>query len=199
MFHQFAVPDHQKTYLRFFWYKDNNPNNPIIEYWSKVHLMGLCSSPAVANTGIRFAVRYHPPSSGREWLIEDDLLDPLHPNATRSQDTLEKNIAEGFYVDDLLASQPTEEKALELIQEAISRLKRYDLNLCKVQSNAGLVLENYPPEESLPEVVSLKIDNPNLPPEESSSLGLQWHIKEDTFKIKNEFKDRLRRMNLRTV
>merc|ERR1711873_75908 len=60
MFHQFAVPDHQRTYLRFFWYKDNNPNNPIIEYWSKVHLMGLSSSPAVANTGIRYGVRSLP-------------------------------------------------------------------------------------------------------------------------------------------
>ena len=121
MFHQFAVPDHQRTYLRFFWYKDNNPNNPIIEYWSKVHLMGLTSSPAVANTGIRYGVRSLPPSSGRKWLVEDDLLDPLHANATRCPDTLEKNIAEGFYVDDLLASQLTEEEALQLIQQAISR------------------------------------------------------------------------------
>ena len=132
MFHQFAVPDHQRTYLRFFWYKDNNPNNPIIEYWSKVHLMGLTSSPAVANTGIRYGVRSLPPSSGRKWLVEDDLLDPLHANATRRPDTLEKNIAEGFYVDDLLVCQPTEAKALQLIQQAISRLARYDLNLCKV-------------------------------------------------------------------
>ena len=90
MFHQFAIPDHQRTYLRFFWYKDNNPNKPIIEYWSKVHLMGLTSSPAVANTGIRYAVRKHPPSNGRQWMSEDDLLDPLHQDATRTQDDLKK-------------------------------------------------------------------------------------------------------------
>ena len=30
MFHQFAIPDGQKTYQRFFWFKDNNPKCPII-------------------------------------------------------------------------------------------------------------------------------------------------------------------------
>ena len=74
MFHQFAVPDDQKTYLRFFWYEDNDPSRPLIEWWSKVHLMGLKSSPAVANTGIRFAVRDQPPTSGTAWIEEDDLL-----------------------------------------------------------------------------------------------------------------------------
>ena len=65
---------------------------------------------------------------------EDDLLDPLHLQATRTQDPFEKILANGFYVDDLLASQPTEEDALRLIQTAISRLARYDLKLCKVNS-----------------------------------------------------------------
>ena len=41
MFHQFAVPDEHKTYLRFFWFQNNDPKRPLIEYWSKVHLMGL--------------------------------------------------------------------------------------------------------------------------------------------------------------
>ena len=41
MFHQFAVPDELRTYLRFFWYEKNDPNRPIFEYWSKVYLKGL--------------------------------------------------------------------------------------------------------------------------------------------------------------
>ena len=103
---------------------------------------------------------------------------------------MEKTLAEGFYVDDLLTSQPTEEDALHLITTAISRLKRYDLLLCKVQSNADLVRQTYPTEEPLPEVISLKEDNPYTPTEESTSLGLQWHIQHDTFSIKTEYKDR---------
>ena len=50
-------------------------------------------------------------------------------------DETEKMLARNFYVDDLLISQPTEEQALETIKEGIRRLKRYYLNLSKVQSN----------------------------------------------------------------
>ena len=59
MFHQFAIPDDLRTYLRFFWFENNDPDRPIIEWWSKVYLTGLKSSPAIANTGIRFAVRHN--------------------------------------------------------------------------------------------------------------------------------------------
>ena len=112
MFHQFAVPDKDKTYLRFFWYENNDPNRPLIEYWSKVHLMGLKSSPAIANTGVRFAVRDQPPKNGQEWLNEDDLLDKYHLNAKRTKDQIEKPLSEAFYVNDLLTSQPTEKATL---------------------------------------------------------------------------------------
>ena len=130
MFHQFAIPDDQRKYLRFFWYENNDPDRPLIEYWSKVHLIGFKSSPAIANTGIRFAVRERPPANGPAWIKDDDLLDPLHLNATRTQDPIEKTLAEGSYVDYLLASQPTEEDALNLINTGVSRTKRYDLKLC---------------------------------------------------------------------
>ena len=99
---------------------------------------------------------------------------------------MEKLLAEGFYVDDLLASQPTEEDALRLIETAISRLQRYDLNLCKVQSNAKLVRKAYPPKEALPDVLSLSGYDPA---NEATSLGLQWHVARDTFSIKTGCKD----------
>ena len=132
--------------------------------------MGLKSSPAIANTGIRFAAREHPPTNGKEWIREDDILDPRHPNATRTQDSIEKALATGFYVDDLLTSQPTENDALTLIQTAISRMKRYDLNLCKVQSNAQTVRNTYPAKGPLPEGITLSEESPHMPTEESSSL-----------------------------
>ena len=84
-------------------------------------------------------------------------------------------------MDDLLVSQPTEEDALRLIQTAISRLGRHDLNLYKVQSNAKMEREAYPLKEVLPEILKLKEGNPA---DEASSLGFQWHIAHDTFSIK---------------
>ena len=82
MFHQFAIPKEQQTYLRFFWYRNNDPTQEIIEWYSRVHLQGLRSSPAIANTGIRFAARKNPPTNGSSWIEEDDLLDPYQTNRT---------------------------------------------------------------------------------------------------------------------
>ena len=92
MFHQFAIPDNQKTYLRFFWYENNDPTRPIKEWWSKVHLQGLTSSPAVSNTGIRFGVRETLPKDGKTWIQEDDLFDLLHLNAIKTQDLMHSEL-----------------------------------------------------------------------------------------------------------
>ena len=64
MFHQIAIPEEQSTYLRFFWYKNNDPDREIIEWMSRVHLMGNISSPAVANLAVRYAARKDPPANG---------------------------------------------------------------------------------------------------------------------------------------
>ena len=83
MFHNIRVPDHQLTYLRFFWYEDNDPEKDIVEWISKVHLMGLTSTPAVANLAVRYAAREVPPRGGKTWMEEHDLLDPYHLNPIR--------------------------------------------------------------------------------------------------------------------
>ena len=53
-----------------------------------------------------------------------------------------------------------------------------------------MVLNAYPSEDKLPEIINLKEGDTTDLEEESTSLGLQWHIKQDTFSIKIEFKDR---------
>ena len=94
-------------------------------------------------------------------------------------------------MDDLLTSESSEEAALNLIDTAITRMKRYDLNLCQVQSNAQQVKDTYPPTSNLPEVITLHDeDYQNIPEEETSSLGLQWHIKQDAFSVKVVLKER---------
>ena len=49
MFHSFKVKEEFRDFLRFLWYKDNDPNGEITEYRMKVHFFGNTSSPAVAN------------------------------------------------------------------------------------------------------------------------------------------------------
>ena len=136
MFHQIAVPEHQYTYLRFFWYQDNDPEKQLIEYISRVHLMGKTSSPAVANLAVRYAARLNPPESGEHWIEEDDLLDVYQMNRKRDPDKVETSLTKQFYVDDYVAAAATEQEALDLVNEGIRRFKRYSMKLCKVTSNS---------------------------------------------------------------
>ena len=177
MFHQIAIPDDQTTYMRFFWFRKNNPNRELVEYWSKVHLMGLTSSPAIANLGIRYASRKVPPTDGLVWLQEDDLLNPDQSNRTRTPDKVEIILVQQFYVDDFLASLPTQEEALAVINEGIDRLARYNLKLCKIQSNCPIIQQAHPNAEKLPSILSLSPRDPitNAPTDETS-LGLQWNL-----------------------
>lgn len=50
MFHCFLVRDDHRNYLRFLWYKDNDPTK---EIRMKVHVFGNAPSPAVAIYGLR--------------------------------------------------------------------------------------------------------------------------------------------------
>lgn len=45
MFHSFLVQEQHRDLLRFFWYKNNDPNEELTEYRMKVHVFGNTSSP----------------------------------------------------------------------------------------------------------------------------------------------------------
>ena len=107
MFHNIAVPEKHRDSMRFFWFQDNNPDKPLIEYRSKVHLQGLRSSPPIANLTVRYASRSKPPTNGNNWITKDDLLDPYQPNQTRIPDDIQRKLTNQFYVDDFMASKPT--------------------------------------------------------------------------------------------
>lgn len=192
MFHQIAVRDNKTTYLRFFWYRDNTPNQDIIEDMARVHLMGNTSSPAVANLAVRYAARKEPPKNGQEWIKEDALLSPYQSNRTREPDPVERSLTNGFYVDDLLNSDPTPQHALHLLEEGIARFTRYDFTLCKVQLNSDLIRNEYPSDEAGPTTMDLApadLSSDNFS-KGHSSLGLQWDLQQDSLNIKTEFKDR---------
>jgi hypothetical protein len=57
MFYRFFVKPEHRDYLRFFWFQDNNPDLPMIEYRMTVHVFGTRPSPAVATYGLREAVK----------------------------------------------------------------------------------------------------------------------------------------------
>ena len=56
MFYRFSVPEKHRDYLRFMWYRDNDPSNELIEYRMTRHVFGNSPSPAVATFGLRKCV-----------------------------------------------------------------------------------------------------------------------------------------------
>ena len=57
MLHSFLISPKHRNFLRFLWFKDNDPSQNIIEYRMTVHLFGNGPSPAVATYGFRRTVK----------------------------------------------------------------------------------------------------------------------------------------------
>ena len=94
MLHQFYVAEQHRNLLRFLWWEEGNPNNKLLEYRMKVHLLGATSSPGCANFGLKQAA--------------DDGAQEFGNEAANF-------IRRDFYVDDGLKTVKTSEEAASLI------------------------------------------------------------------------------------
>ena len=200
MFHQFFVPDDDRTYMRFFWPRDNDPSQPVIEYWSRVHLQGLKGSPAVADIGRRYASLANPPTDLKQWLETDYLHKTVLPRLPNTFDPQSRTYSKQYYVDDLLASEDGARQVIETLEEARARLGRYNLWLRKIESNNPEVLAHFPDAKRLPPIVELPCDtgssevlydgSNSTEAVTSSALGVQWNTVRDTLSSKTAYKER---------
>lgn len=106
MFYSFVVREDHRDFLRFLWYRDNNPSKDVVEYRMRVHVFGNSPSPAVATYLLRRAAekgeKQHGPDTKR--FVERE-----------------------FYVDDGLVSLPTEEEAISLIKRTEASLSESNI------------------------------------------------------------------------
>ena len=82
MFHSFHVDPKHRNFLRFLWFKDNDPTQDIIAYRMTVHLFGNGPSPAVATYGLRRTVE-----NGEE--LEPDVKEFVKRNVTDNTSILD--------------------------------------------------------------------------------------------------------------
>lgn len=113
MFHSFIVKESQRDFLRFFWYKDNNPNGELTEYRMKVHVFGN-TSPAVASLCLRKTAEVGEAEFGSD-----------------TRNFMDRN----FYVDDALKSFAKPADAIDLLRRAQAMLATANLRLHKIVSN----------------------------------------------------------------
>ena len=126
MFHQFHVKTEDQDYLRFLrWENGILEAEPSI-YRMKVHLLGAASSSGCANFGLK-----HLATEGRGRFSEETI----------------SFIQRNFYVDDGLASVPSERQVIQLVKEARELCSTGKLWLHKFISTSKEVLATVPKEE----------------------------------------------------
>ena len=162
MFYCFLVEEAHRDFLRFFWYKSNDPTKPLIEYRMTVHVFGNTPSPSVATYGLRKTV------------------DDANPAV--------RTFVENNYVDDGLTSCLTSAEPIGLLKGTQQALSTANIKLHKIVSNSVEVMAAFPVEERAKSVSTLDIFADDLPSQ--ASLGLAWNISEDLFSFNLNIPDK---------
>ncbi|XP_015748010.1 PREDICTED: uncharacterized protein LOC107327777 [Acropora digitifera] len=156
MFHQVLVDPKDCDSLRFLWWPNGDLTKEMREYRMVKHLFGATSSPSVANFCLRKTAQLHREEFDKE-VIE--------------------TVNRDMYVDDMMKSTSTTEKAINLASQLQTLLKKGGFRLTKWYSNDREVMATIPESERAKSVVNLELEQ--LPTE--SALGLKWNIEEDKF------------------
>ena len=121
-----------------------------------VHIFNAKSSPCCANKALLQTADGNEPKYGRE-----------------VADVVRRN----FYVDDLLKSTTTTEKATELALKVIDLLAQGGFRLTKFMSNRKEVLREIPVEDRAKPTLDLDLDKLPI----NRTLGLCWDAETDKF------------------
>ncbi|XP_068246751.1 uncharacterized protein [Palaemon carinicauda] len=111
MFFQVRVPEHQRDYLRFFWW-ENSLDEELKEWRMAVHLFGACSSPSITN----FVLNQTASDFGDEF-----------SEGTRF------TVANNFYVDNCLRAEDCKDALLVNLLEVKELCKKRGIYIDKVQ------------------------------------------------------------------
>ena len=176
MFYQVKVAKDDRDCLRYYWWSNGDLNmNPAI-YRMTVHIFGAVSSPSCASFALRTTIQENqhkfPPSVSLAGLAN-------------------------FYVDDFLASVPSESEAVHLIEGISLICKSGGFRVTKWLTNNRKVLASIPEEERAPSIANLDFDE--FPTDHA--LGILWEVETDRFmyQIKNKSKTATRRNILAVI
>ena len=138
MFHSFLLTKSDCDYTRFFWYKNNDSKEKLVQYRACVHVFGNKPSPSIANHGLRYAAVNSPVecSSGAQEFIENQ-----------------------FYVDDAWGTADSVEEAVALLKDIQKLLRYYHIDFLKISSNSESVLKEFPDSDLNKIVVNAQSGN----------------------------------------
>ncbi|XP_062620653.1 uncharacterized protein LOC134282244 [Saccostrea cucullata] len=156
MFFCFHVAEPHRDFLRFFWHRNNDPKQELLEYRMCVHVFGNRPSPAVATYGLRRCVN------------------------TDCKEDVKQFVTRNFYVDDGLVSFPSVSEAVDVLKRTQKTLlEAGNLKLHKIASNREEVMLQFPSADLAKSMEQLDLDRDDLPVHHS--LGLCWNLATDIF------------------
>ena len=121
-----------------------------------VHIFGAADSPCCANYAVRRTAK---------------------DNADCFSELAIQTVLRDFYVDDLITSVPSEQKATELAHELANLLNKGGFRLCQWMSNRVGFLATF--EDKDRAVQNLNLDLDEFPVQRA--LGPKWNVSEDCF------------------
>ncbi|XP_077970379.1 uncharacterized protein LOC120343863 [Styela clava] len=158
MFHRVKVSPIDRDSMRFLWFEDGDMTKPVLEYRMSSHFFGCVSSPCVAT----FAVRK----------VADDNLSGADFDTVQ---TLERNM----YVDDVLKSCESSEKAISLINQLCELTETKGFHMTKFASNSSEVNSSIPSSELAPSLKCLDLNGSGV----HHALGVKWSMGPDELKV----------------
>ena len=126
MFHSFHLSESDRDYVRFFLFKNNDPEMPIVQFRARVQVFGNKPSPA-ANHRLRCAINH-----------------PMHNDCSEHSKNIVMN---NIYVDDALVAFDDQEQAISAISGAKEKLAKFQIRLHKIASNCKDVVNAFPKSE----------------------------------------------------
>ena len=119
------VPENQRCFLQFLWWKDSGSSKVIVVHEMTAHVFGGISSPSCSN-----------------YALTKTAADNIKKYGEAVSSILRRN----FYVDDMLKSFPSAKIAVDIIHQVESLCKEGGFNLTNFSSNHIEVLESIPNE-----------------------------------------------------
>jgi len=159
MFYMVRVTKSDSDFLRFLWFPNSDLTKPPKHYRLKVHVFGAKSSPSCANFALRSVPRFVS--------VTETVSDTIHG---------------AFYVDDLMKSVRSEDRAVDLLSDVRDALAVCGFNLTGLISNSRSVLGCFPQDCLSKSLKDVNLISDSLPYE--SALGVVWDVNRDTLSFR---------------
>ena len=165
MFMQVCLTEDDARSVRFLWYPDDDITQQPIDYELCCHAFGFTSSPSVCSFVLQHTAKQH------EHLFHANTVEAVRDN---------------FYVDNLLKSVETIEKAKHIANEPTELLSMGGFDLAKWISNEKEVMASIPERQRAPSIVNLDLHSDVT----ESTLGIRWKVNTDVFVFTSVINDK---------